>query len=95
MAAQTIVLQNLMRFRRKRRYHLIIAAEFVPHIAQAGFGLIEKTFGKIAVRQMTFDAGELLVGARMSGAMDPFHAVAGAAKTGRAGPLVAGSHHQQ
>jgi hypothetical protein len=95
MAAKAVVLQNLMRFRRKRRHHLVIAAEFVPHIAQAGFGLVEETFGKIAVRQMAFDAGELLVSAGMPGAMDPFHAVAGAAKSGRSGPLVSGSHHQQ
>ena len=93
MAAKAVVLQNLMRFRRKRRHHLLVAAEFVPHVAQAGFGLVEETFGKISVWQMAFDAGELLVRARMPRAMDPFHTVAGAAKTGRAGPLIAGSQH--
>ena len=95
MTAQTIVLQDLMRFRRKWRYHLIIAAKLIPHITQACFGLVEKTFGKITVGQMAFDAGELLVGARVPGAMDTFHAVAGATKTGGAGPLIAGSHYQQ
>jgi len=63
MAAQAIVLQDLMCFRREWRYHLIVSAEFVPHVTQAGFGFVEKTFGKVAVGQMAFDTGELLVGA--------------------------------
>jgi hypothetical protein len=44
---------------------------------------------------MAFDTGELLVGACIPSAMDSFHAVAGATKSGGAGPLIAGPHHQQ